>query len=842
MTAVAQPSGTVTLVFTDIEGSTSLLEQLGTDGYRAALGEHRRIVREACARHEGYEVGTEGDSFFYAFATAQAAVSAVSEAMTGLDGGPIKIRVGIHTGEPTRDPPNYLGLDVHRAARIMSAAHGGQVVLSPTTVSLLEPGAVALRDLGVHRLKDLSEPLALCQLTVEGLPHTFPPLRTLYRSNLPVPATPFLGRESELAEIVSRLGDPSTRLLTLVGPGGTGKTRLALQAAVESAERFPDGLAWVPLAPLREPDLVASTIADAVEIKEQPGREPVDVLVERLAGRRLLVLLDNAEHLLPDLAWTVARLHAVAGPVILVTSRERLRVAGEQTYAVPELDAADAVSLFVEACRAAGVQLERTRAVDELCAQLERLPLALELAAARTVVFSPEQLLDRLSQRLDLLKGGRDADPRQQTLRATIDWSYELLSEHEQQLLRCLSVFAGGFTYEAAEQVAGADPDSLQSLLEKSLIRRREADHGVRYWILETIRGYAAERLEAAGEGLETRDRHACWYRELVGRAAPYLTGVTQLSWLDTLTEELDNIRAVLAYLEHDRLGRLELATPLWRLWETRGHIREAQRWLEPPSDLEQMADPELATRSLVVASRIAWKQGDLDRGRALAERARDVACRSEDGHLLGLASENLGIAVGLSDFERGYELLLEGVAEYRAAGDRVGLASALNNLAYAQVELGLVDAVGSAIEESVQLWRETGDDVGLASVLHTRGYADLFSGAYDDARPTLLEALALYFSLGDLAGIGDTIDGLAHCANANGDSRRAVVLWGAGDALRERCGFDVQPMERRLRASAQPNAEAHLGAIEFAAAWEEGRSLTVDEIIEVAGAPDAQT
>ena len=841
MTAVAQPSGTVTLVFTDIEGSTSLLEQLGTDGYRAALGEHRRIVREACARHEGYEVGTEGDSFFYAFATAQAAVSAVSEAMTGLDGGPIKIRVGIHTGEPTRDPPNYLGLDVHRAARIMSAAHGGQVVLSPTTVSLLEPGAVALRDLGVHRLKDLSEPLALCQLTVEGLPHTFPPLRTLYRSNLPVPATPFLGRESELAEIVSRLGDPSTRLLTLVGPGGTGKTRLALQAAVESAERFPDGLAWVPLAPLREPDLVASTIADAVEIKEQPGREPVDVLVERLAGRRLLVLLDNAEHLLPDLAWTVARLHAVAGPVILVTSRERLRVAGEQTYAVPELDAADAVSLFVEACRAAGVQLERTRAVDELCAQLERLPLALELAAARTVVFSPEQLLDRLSQRLDLLKGGRDADPRQQTLRATIDWSYELLSEHEQQLLRSLSVFAGGFTYEAAEQVAGADPDSLQSLLEKSLIRRREADHGVRYWILETIRGYAAERLEAAGEGLETRDRHACWYRELVGRAAPYLTGVTQLSWLDTLTEELDNIRAVLAYLEHDRLGRLELATPLWRLWETRGHIREAQRWLEPPSDLEQMADPELATRSLVVASRIAWKQGDLDRGRALAERARDVACRSEDGRLLGLASENLGIAVGLSDFERGYELLLEGVAEYRAAG--TGSASRARSTT-------------SRTRRSSSAWStpsgrrsrrafSSGARRATTSASHP-------SSTHEDTRT---------------CSAGRTTTRGRHCWRRLRSTLSRRPRW---HRRHHRRAGSLRQRERRFAASGRPvgcrrrvtgalrvrcaangATSARLGATErrgspggdrVCGGLEEGRSLTVDEIIEVAAAPDAQT
>ena len=254
MTAVVQPAGTVTLVFTDIEGSTRLLEELGTEGYRAALGEHRRIVREACSRYDGYEVDTEGDSFFYAFGSAQAAVGAVSDAMQGLAGGPVRVRVGIHTGEPALDPPNYIGMDVHRAARIMAAAHGGQVVLSPSTVALLEPEAAALHDLGEHRLKDLTAPIRLHQLELHGLPHEFPPLKTLYRSNLPVPANPFIGRETELAAVVERLTHSDTRLLTLTGPGGTGKTRLALQAAAQAADHYPDGITWIPLAPLRDPE------------------------------------------------------------------------------------------------------------------------------------------------------------------------------------------------------------------------------------------------------------------------------------------------------------------------------------------------------------------------------------------------------------------------------------------------------------------------------------------------------------------------------------------------------------------------------------------------------------
>jgi hypothetical protein len=298
------------LVFTDIEGSTRLLEQLGVDAYRDALAEHRRIVREACARYHGYEVDYEGDAFFYAFGSATDAVAAVAAFMERLQDGPIRVRVGVHTGEPGLDPPKYLGLDVHRAARIMSSAHGGQVVLSPSTVALLEPDSVQLKELGRHRLKDLSSPIPLHQLLVDGLPREFPRLRTLYHSTLPVPATAFLGREAELVEVTQRLTDPDTRLLTLTGPGGTGKTRLALQAAAEVSESFPDGVWWVPLAPLRDPALALATVAQAVQLSAQPGTGLADALAQALLGRRTLLVLDNAEHLLPDLARELAALLA----------------------------------------------------------------------------------------------------------------------------------------------------------------------------------------------------------------------------------------------------------------------------------------------------------------------------------------------------------------------------------------------------------------------------------------------------------------------------------------------------------------------------------------------------
>ena len=411
------PAGTVTFLFTDVEGSTKLLHSLGAEGYADALAEHRRVIREACAREGGVEVDTQGDAFFFAFPTAPGALAAASAFTDALASGQVQVRVGLHTGTPLLTDEGYVGDDVHRAARIAASGHGGQVLVSAASAQLVER---ELRDLGEHRLKDLSAPERVYQLG-DG---DFPALRSLYRTNLPVPATPFLGREQELAEVVELLGADDTRLLTLTGPGGTGKTRLALQAAGLTSDAYPDGVYWIPLAPLRDATLVLATAGQTLGSKNG--------LAEHISDKAMLCLFDNFEQVVdagPELAGLLAECPNLD---VLVTSRERLRVSGEQTYPVPPLAESDGEALFTTRARAVDPAFTPSESVRELCLRLDELPLALELAAARTALFSPEQLLDKLSQRLDLLKGSRDADPRQQTLRATIEWSYDLLSDERE--------------------------------------------------------------------------------------------------------------------------------------------------------------------------------------------------------------------------------------------------------------------------------------------------------------------------------------------------------------------------------------------------------------------------
>ncbi|MGH3133001.1 MAG: ATP-binding protein, partial [Gaiellaceae bacterium] len=401
------PSGTVTFLFTDVEGSTRLLHELGAEAYAQALAEHRRLIREACAAEGGVEVDTQGDAFFFAFPTAPGAIAAASDFTEALASGQVQVRVGLHTGTPLLIEEGYVGGDVHRAARIAAAGHGGQVLVSSSTAQLVE---LELADLGEHRLKDLSAPERVHQLG-EG---EFPALKSLYRTNLPVPATPFLGRERELSEVVELLSADDARLLTLTGPGGTGKTRLALQAAGLASDAYPDGVWWIPLAPLRDPTLVLATAGQVLSSKNG--------LAEHIQDKAMLCLFDNFEQVVEAGAGLADLLSACPNLAVLVTSRERLRVAGEQTYPVPPLAEPDGVALFSARAHAVDPSFAPSEAVAELCVRLDSLPLALELAAARTALFNPEQLLARLSQRLDLLKGERDADPRQQTLRATIEW------------------------------------------------------------------------------------------------------------------------------------------------------------------------------------------------------------------------------------------------------------------------------------------------------------------------------------------------------------------------------------------------------------------------------------
>jgi predicted ATPase len=491
------PGGTVTFLFTDIEGSTRLLRELG-DAYAEALAEHRRVLREAFARHGGIEVDTQGDAFFVAFGRAADALVAARAAQAVLSEGAIRVRMGVHTGEPLVTDEGYVGMDVHRAARIAAVGHGGQVLVSQSTHALVGPEE--LHDLGEHRLKDLTAPERIYQLG-EG---EFPPLKSLNQSNLPEQPTPFLGREKELGEVLRLIGDERIRLVTLTGPGGSGKTRLAVQAAAEVVDAHEHGVWWVGLQAVRDAELVLPTIAAALGASGEPA--------QHIGQRRMLLLLDNLEQVVESAPALGELLSACPNLKLLATSREALRLAAEREYAVEPFVEQEGVGFFLSRARAVRPDFQPDDNIREICARLDQLPLALELAASRVRALSSAQILERLEERLPLLtRGSQDVPERQRTLRAAIGWSYELLTSEEQQLFWRLGVFVGGSTLEAAERIAEGDPDSLQSLVEKSLLRF----DGERYSMLETIREYALERLEESGEADEIRRRHSRFFHAL---------------------------------------------------------------------------------------------------------------------------------------------------------------------------------------------------------------------------------------------------------------------------------------------------------------------------------------
>jgi predicted ATPase/class 3 adenylate cyclase len=586
------PTGTVTLLFTDIEGSTRLLRRVG-DAYADLLAEHRRLLVEAFEGNRGTIVDSEGDAFFVAFASARDAVAGAEAAQRALAGHPwpgdeeLRVRMGLHTGEPRLVDGRYVGLDVHHAARVMAAGHGGQVLLSESTRALLDEGT-RLRDLGEHRLKDLSQPQRLYQLDADGLPAEFPPLKTLDNrpTNLPVQPNELIGRERELVEAAALLTN-GLRALTLTGPGGTGKTRLALQLAADVVEEFPDGVFFVSLAPVRDWELVAPTIARTLGLREQPGETVLETLDGYLGDKELLLVLDNFEQVLAA-APAVAGLCARASRLkLLVTSRTPLRLSGERTYPVPPLELAESVRLFAERAHAAALEFDVTDenedAVEEICRRLDGLPLAIELAATRVRSLPPPALLRRLDQRLKLLTGGaQDLDERQRTLRGTIEWSYELLPRAERELFARLGVFVGGSRLDAAEALCGAIEidvlDGLQSLVEKSLLRQRpDADGEPRFWMLETIREYALGLLDEAGTLAEARRAHAELFLELAERVDFESRTGDQAALFDQLDADNANLRAAVDWAEETRDADLllRLATALWGFWATRGHIAE---------------------------------------------------------------------------------------------------------------------------------------------------------------------------------------------------------------------------------------------------------------------------
>ncbi len=809
------PTGTVTFVFTDVEGSTRLLQQLGADAYADALAQHRRALREAFIRHDGVEVDTQGDSFFIAFSTAPAAIAAAAEAQQVLAAGPIRVRMGIHTGTPHVTDEGYVGPDVHRAARIAAAGHGGQILVSSSTASLVEGDS--LRDLGEHRLKDLAAPERIYQLGGEA----FPPLRSLQQTNLPIPATPFLGRQRELGEVTTLLGSGRARPLTLTGPGGAGKTRLALQAAAEASDQYPDGLFWAPLAALRDPKLVLEVAAQALEAR--------DGLADRIADRRLLLILDNFEHLIDAARELAGLLAACPNLHLLVTSRERLRLVGEQAYPVPPLEPQDATELFTTRARAVDPRFEPRPVVHELCSRLDNLPLALELAAARVPVLSPEQLLDRLSKRLDLLKAGRGVDPRQQTLRATIAWSYDLLDEEERLLFEGLSVFRGGCTLEAAEEVCDADIDTLQSLIDKSLLRRQ----GERFWMLETIREYATERLEERGEEDELRRRHADHF---LSRAEDAAVGApSELPEAGVwLRDELDNIRRargrLIALGDVEREARLAVAA-FWALW-TRVSLRELKAWLvsalERPADL----DPGLRADALGAAALAAANLGESEVAREYARESLEIARQRNDKRQIEWALRVLSFDE--PDLDERRRLLHECEALLRELGDDGGLGWVTFLLGVTLFDEGRFKEAREALNRAVAIFRGLGRRWDAANAENAIAYVLIADGQHEAARPILDEALRRAV---DLQSVALAIEALAAlgCVRVQTDPGAGVRLLSAAETIAEESG---QRLETRYALPfverAAEAARDRLGD-GFGVEWEAGSELTLNEAVALA-------
>jgi predicted ATPase len=811
------PTGSVTLLFTDVEGSTRLLNELGAEAYEEALAEHRRLLRAAFVRRGGVEVDTQGDAFFYAFPAAAEALEAAGEGQQALSVGPIRVRMGVHTGRPLVGREGYVGEDVHLAARIAAAGHGGQVLVSQATHALVDG---ELADLGEHRVKDFNEPVWIFQLGTER----FPPLKTISNTNLPRPASSFVGRELEVSAVVGLLQD-GARLVTLSGPGGSGKTRLAIESAAELVPEFRNGVFWVRLAALREPALVVETVAQTLGAK--------DALAEHIGERELLLLLDNFEQVVEAASDLASLLESCPNLRLLVTSRELLRIRGEVEYPVPPLAQPEAVELFCARSR-----LEQSEEIAELCRRLDNLPLAVELAAARTSVLSPAQILERLSQRLDLLRGGRDSEARQQTLRATIEWSYGLLGEEERRLFARLSVFAGGCTLEAAAVVADADLDTLQSLVDQSLLRHA----GERFWMLETIREFALERLEETGGAADLRHRHSAYFLELGELAKPELKGGPRSSiWFDRLEAEHDNIRAALGDgLEHGRADvALRLGGSVWLFWLTRGYWSEGRRWLESALAASTESEPRLRLNALWGAGLLAVWQGDLERGRASADELLALAAETDStwARAIGVGIAGL-VAIKRGDWDSAAQLHAETARLARELGDSWLLSIAVNNLGFVALSRGEYERALELFEESLSIGRELQDKDLLSRAFTNLGFTKLMLGDVERARSLLRDALIAGREIGHVEGFTYGFVGLG-AAYAREDPARAARLIGRADMLCEEMASDLAQLEGRVRDEAEAELRAELGDDAYAAVYAEGRALALEDALALALRPD---
>jgi predicted ATPase/class 3 adenylate cyclase len=862
------PTGTVTFLFTDIEGSTRLLQDLG-DRYGAVRDEHAAILRQAIRDDDGVEVSTEGDSFFAAFHSPTAALGAAVAAQRGLashgwpTGFPVRVRMGLHTGDGVLGGDNYAGIDVNRAARVAGAAHGGQVIVSDATRSLVEhavPEGTSLRDLGVHRLRDLNLPMHLHDLVIAGLPADFPAPRTLDArpGNLPPQLSSFVGRERLTAEAMRLL--ERTRLLTLTGAGGTGKSRLALQVAAELLPRYRDGAFFADLSSVTDPALVPSVVARALRAPEVAGRPVLEALGDHLRDKRLLLVVDNFEQVAEAGAVVEELLTRAPEVKVLVTSRIALGLRGEQELVVPPLELPDpqrlpdldtlgrseAVRLFVERAQAVRPGFRMTErnapAVVEITARLDGLPLAIELAATRTKVLTPEQILPRLHRRLALLTtGGRTLPDRQRTLRGAIAWSHDLLSAAERRLFARLSAFSGGWALESVEAVCvpeelGLDAqDGLGSLVDQSLVLRTEPAAGnPRFSMLETIREFGLEQLAADGDLERVRRRHAGHFLGLAVAAELHLTGADQGQWLDRCDLEHANLRAALRWaVEAGEAERAqEAAGALWRFWQQRGHLAEGRLWLEELLALPsgQGRTPARA-KALAGAGGIAWWQEDIAAAQRFYGEALAIVRELGDPAQLADALYNQAfVAAAGADFEGAFRLFEESLELFRRAGDEAGVVRAEWMIVIRDLVAGRWDRPVARAEESVATWRRIGDRFHLGDGLVWLAVVYARAGHPADARSALREALDLFREADSAMGVVSSILGLSYLARWEERYEAAVRLAGAAESLREQVGGRA-PLDFLAGFLGDPEAEARARLPEDAArrAWDEGRSASVD-------------
>jgi predicted ATPase/class 3 adenylate cyclase len=863
-----RPTGTVTFLFTDIEGSTLLLRELG-DRYADVLRDHGRILREALGYEGGVEIGTEGDSFFAVFDSPTAAVRAVIETQRALashtwpEGAEVRVRMGLHTGEGTPVGTGYIGLDVHRAARIGDAGHGGQILLSGTTEAMIRhnlPQGVELIDLGEHRLKDLPHPERLYQLTIDGLPTEFPPVRSLDArpNNLPAQLSTFIGREDVIREVQEAL--QSTRLLTLTGAGGTGKTRLALEVAHRELPAFPDGVWFVDLSTITEPSVVPTEIAIAFDLTRAPGASVFECLEAHLRDRALLLILDNFEQVL-DAALAVEHLlsHA-SGLKVIVTSRSVLSVYGEHEYPVPPLrlpepdqspDLAalaqsEAMSLFLDRARAVRPDFELTRenatVVAEICRKLDGLPLAIELAAVRMNVLTPQTILPRLDERLSLLTSGpRSLPERQRTLRGAIDWSYQLLEESERRLFARLATFWGGGTIEAIEAVGGSEIggrvlDLLGDLVDNSLLRRTETLTGeIRFQMLETIREFATERLEAEPDAAEVRERHARHYLALAIEAEPHLIGADQKEWLDRCDREHDNIRAALAWsiqAGEVRAGQ-EAAGALWRFWHQRGQLPEGRRKLE---QLLQAAGGEGHTperiKALTGAGGLAYWQNDYPATERFYKEALEIAQELNDPRSIAEGLFNLSFVDRIrGDAEGGMAKLRRVLEMARSIDERQLAADSLFLLGSHEIREGRPEDGFPMLEEALTIFRELGNLFATADSLSGLGSYYRLIGESEAADTAQREALEIFVEVGNPIGIAMVLEEMAMTETMDGRYERALRLAGAADALKDQIGGGA-PAELMRSAESLDESRRNLDPETAERAWSEGRDMSADKAV----------